>query len=267
MAARWENIDWAQRKLHLAETKTDELPRLPEWPQSQLLAAEKELLGFYVTGHPLTPFAPLLQSFCLHTSITAKEVPARTLTRLGGLVSAIQQGVSKKSNKPYAMVTIEDLEGSVSMLVMNENYDKYRQLLTPNAALLVIGEINNEEGKPKIFPQEIMLLEDAPKKYTKQVHLRLQSVHLTPEKLVQVHQLITAHPGKCPLFLCFRQPSGEVVFIEANEHFFVAPSHALQQAVDELLGEDTYYAKVDTSLPERQQRRWERKPENGENGD
>ena len=250
-----------------AETKADELPRLPEWPQSQLLAAEKELLGFYVTGHPLTPFAPLLQSYCLHTSVTAKEVPARTLTRLGGLVSAIQQGVSKKSNKPYAMVTIEDLEGSVSMLVMNENYDKYRQLLTPNAALLVIGEVNNSEDKPKIFPQEIMPLEDAPKKYTRQVHLHLQSAHLTLEQLTQIHQLVMAHPGKCPLLLCFRQSSGELVYIEPNEHFSVAPSRALQQAVDELLGEGSYYAKIDTTLPERAQRRWEGKPKNGGGGE
>ena len=250
-----------------AETKTDELPRLPEWPQSQLLAAEKELLGFYVTGHPLTPYAPLLQSYCLHNSVTAKEAPARTLTRIGGLVSAIQQGVSKKSNKPYAMVTIEDLEGSVSMLVMNENYDKYRPLLVPNAALLIIGEVNNAEDKPKIFPQEIMLLEDAPKKYTRQIHFHLQAAHLTSEKLAQLHQLVAAHPGRCPLLLCFRQASGTLVYIQPNEHFFVAPSRALQQAVDDLLGEDTYYAKVDNSLPERAQRRWEGKPKNGGGGD
>ncbi|MBI5386303.1 MAG: DNA polymerase III subunit alpha [Verrucomicrobia bacterium] len=246
-----------------AEKKLDALPRLAEWPQSQLLAAEKELLGFYVTGHPLTPFAPLLEKYCLHNSVTAKEVPPRTLTRVGGMISAVQQGVSKKSNKPYAMVTIEDLEGSMSMLVMNENYDKYRPLLTPNAALLVIGEVNNAEDKPKIFPQEIMLLEDAPKKFTRQVHLRLQAVHLTPEKLEPIHQLIAAHPGKCPLFLCFRQPGGEMVFVQANDHFSVTPSAALQQAVDALLGDDTYYAKVDASLPERAPRRWERKPENG----
>ena len=150
---------------------------------------------------------------------------------------------------------------------MNENYDKYRQLLTPNAALLVIGEVNNSEDKPKIFPQEIMPLEDAPKKYTRQVHLHLQSAHLTLEQLTQIHQLVMAHPGKCPLLLCFRQSSGELVYIEPNEHFSVAPSRALQQAVDELLGEGSYYAKIDTTLPERAQRRWEGKPKNGGGGE
>jgi len=60
------------------------------------------------------------------------------------------------------------------------------------------------------------------------------------------------------------RPTGEVIFIEPNERFSVTPSQQLQQAADGQFGEETYYVKVDTSLPERQQRRWERKPENGE---
>jgi DNA polymerase III subunit alpha len=232
--------------------------KMPEWPEHELLAAEKELLGFYVTGHPLTPFVPLLEKFALTNSITAAQLPSRTVTRIGGLISAINQGISKKSNKPYAMVTIEDLEGSVTMLCMNENYDKYRELLVLNKAILVVGEVNNGEDKPKLFPQEIMLLEDAPKKFTKQVHFRLQMAHLTPEKLEAARKLAQAHPGKCPLFLCLIKPSGEICFIETHEKFFVAPSVQLQKAVDEIFGEDTYYAKADTTVPERPQRRWER---------
>src|SRR5438105_1391888 len=118
---------------------------LPEWPQHELLAAEKELLGFYVTGHPLTPYAPLLEKFALSNSITAAQLANRSLTRIGGLISTVQQGISKKSNKPYAMVTLEDLEGSIPMLCMNENYDKYRELIVPNKAVLVVGEISNGE--------------------------------------------------------------------------------------------------------------------------
>jgi DNA polymerase III alpha subunit len=144
---------------------------------------------------------------------------------------------------------------------MNENYDKYRELLVPNKAILVIGEVNNGEEKPKIFPQEIMPLEDAPRRFTRQVHLRLHTAHLTFEHLQSVQQLVAAHPGKCPLFLCFKRPTGEVVFVETHEKFFVTASQKLQQAADELFGEETYYAKVDTSVPERQRRSWERRPE------
>ncbi|HAM70187.1 MAG TPA: DNA polymerase III subunit alpha, partial [Verrucomicrobiales bacterium] len=67
----------------------DAAATLPEWPQHELLAAEKELLGFYVTGHPLTPFADLLERYCLHNSITVRELPPRSLTRLGGMISVV----------------------------------------------------------------------------------------------------------------------------------------------------------------------------------
>jgi DNA polymerase-3 subunit alpha len=244
-----------------APQTVEKAPQLPEWPQHELLAHEKELLGFYVTGHPLTPFAPLLERYCLHNSVTARALPPRTMTRVGGMIGAVQQGFSKKNGKPYAMVTLEDLEGTMSMLLMNENYEKFRELLVPTKALIIVGEVNNDEDKPKLFPQEIFPLEDAPRKYTKQVHLRLRFEKLLPERLAAACEMAQAHPGKCPLFLCILRMGFEPLLIQANDRFCVQPSASLQQAVDGLFGEDTYYAKVDTSLPERARRAWERKSE------
>ncbi len=251
------------------EEKTPPMPEtisnLPEWPQHELLTHEKELLGFYVTGHPLTPFAPILEKYCLANTAKLAELPNRSLTRIGGMIAAAQHGFSKKSGKPYSMVTLEDLEGSVQLLVMNE-HEKFRPLLEVNKAILVIGEVSTGEDKPKIFPQEIMPLADAPKKYTKQVHLRLNTAHLKPEDLTNIGQLLAAHPGKCPVFLCLMLPGGETVFVQAHERFGITPSLELEHAVNKMVGEKTYYAKVDTSLPERQKRSWEKKAEKTDNG-
>jgi DNA polymerase-3 subunit alpha len=212
------------------------ISKLEEWPQHELLAAEKELLGFYVTGHPLTPYAPILEKYALATTATLAGLPNRSVTRIGGLVAAVQHGISKKNGKPYAMLTLEDLEGSVQVLCMNENYDKYRELFQPNAALLVVGEVNTGDEKPKIFPQEIMPLGDAPKKYTKQVHFRLHTAHLKPEDMNAVHDLASAHRGRCPLLLCFKRPTGEVIFMDTHERFSVTPGLPLQKAADERFG-------------------------------
>jgi DNA polymerase III subunit alpha len=241
------------------------ISNLPEWPQHELLAHEKELLGFYVTGHPLTPLVPLLEKYSLTNTAKLAELPNRTLTRIGGMIAVATHAFSKKSGKPYSMVTLEDLDGSVQLLVMND-YDKFRPLLEANKAILVIGEVSTGEDKPKIFPQEIMPLTDAPKKYTKQIHLRLNSVHLTAENLAAIRDLISAHVGKCPVFLCFLQPGGGMVFIETHERFGVTPSLELEHAVNKMLGEKTYYAKVDTSLPEKARRSWEKKT-NGNGND
>ena len=239
----------------------ESMPRLPEWPQHELLAHEKELLGFYVTGHPLTPYAPLIEKYCLHTTAALAQLPNRSMTRIGGLIATVQNGVSKKSGKPYVLVTLEDLEGSVQVLCMNENFEKYRDLLAPARAILVVGEVTTGDDKPKIFPQEILPLEEAPRKYTKQVHLRLHTAHITPDQLDLIREIVGGFPGKCPLFLCFKRPAGELIFVETHERYFVAPSIELQKAVDGMFGEETYYAKVDTAAPERPARRWERKPE------
>ena len=112
-----------------------------------------------------------------------------------------------------------------------------------------------------------MPLEDAPRKYTKQVHLRLQMAHLQPDDLAKVAELIAAHPGKCPLFLCFMRPEGGTIFIETHEKFFVTPALDLEHAANRLFGDQTYYAKIDTSLPEKARRSWERKPSNGGGGE
>jgi DNA polymerase III subunit alpha len=241
------------------------LPSLAEWPQSEILAHEKELLGFYVTGHPLTPCVPILEQYGLSTTATVGQLPNRSLTRIGGMISAVQQGVSRKSGQPYALATLEDLEGSIQLLCLNENYEKYRSLLNVNQTVLVVGEIALGDDRPKLFPQEIIPLEQAPARYTRQVHLRLQTAQLSPDRIETIRDITARFPGRCPLFLCFRQPSGPVIFVEAHERFGVAPSMDLQKALTDALGPEVYYPKVDVALPDRQPRRWARK--NGESAE
>ena len=241
-----------------ASPMPEAVSNLSEWPQHELLANEKELLGFYVTGHPLTPLAPLLQKYCLHTTATLAEAPNRGMTRIGGMIAAVNHGISKKSSKPYAMVTLEDLEGSVQLLVMND-YEKFRPLLEVNKAILVVGEVSTGEDKPKIFPQEIMPLEEAAKKYTKQVHFRLPMAHLQPDDMLKAQTVVATHAGKCPLFLCFLRPEGGSVFIETHSRFGVTPSLELEQEVNRQFGSQVYYAVVDKNLPEKPRRVWEKK--------
>ncbi len=246
-------------------SQPEKMIRLEEWPLADRLAAEKELIGFYVTGHPLNPFLPLLQTYGTVTSATAAALANRTMVRLGGMISVVQQGISKKSNKPYAMVTVEDIEGSVQLLCMNENYDKYRELLTVGKVILVTGEVNTGEDKAKIFPSEIILLEDAPKKFAKQFYVLIPLDGLQTEHLHDLASIVLANPGKCPLFLCFRDAQGAKIFVETNERFKVSPSLALIESILALFGPGSVHVKADTTLPAKMQRKWEKRP--SDNGD
>ena len=253
--------------LEANEPEEEEIPaglrNLPEWPDAEKLAYEKELLGFYVSGHPLEPFLNITNSYCTHQVGELKELPGRTIVRVAGLISEVRRGISRKTDKPYCIATVEDLETEFGVLCVNENYDKFNHLIEVNKPLMFIGEVNNTEDVPKIFPQEIFPIDEAPKRFTKQVHLRLKVESLQPTSMDGVRELAEAHPGSTPLLLCLRQPDGASVFVEANDNFNVAPSRDFQSAANERFGADTYYAKVDMALPE-PQRRFKRRESNGD---
>src|SRR5207245_9074768 len=95
-----------------AASATEPSSKLPEWPQSQLLAAEKELLGFYVTGHPLTPYAPILEKYALANTTGVAQIANRHATRGGGLITAAQQGNSMKPKHTSATSARENMAGA-----------------------------------------------------------------------------------------------------------------------------------------------------------
>lgn len=244
----------------------DNQPVLSEWPIADKLAHEKELLGFYVSGHPLDPYQRLLGRYVVHRISDLAELENRSMARIGGLISAVQAGTSKKSGKPYAMVTVEDLTGSVQLLAMNESYDKYRELFQVNQAVVVTGEVSTGEDRPKIFPTEVLSLEDAPRRLTRQVHFRLEARAFDPVQLEALKALAEQNPGRTPLFLCIRMPGGETVYIEPSDRFNVTPTIELEDAINALCGPDSYSASGDKTLPEKAARRWKTGKGNG-NGD
>jgi len=250
--------------LEADKPEAEEIPaglrNLTEWPDAEKLAYEKELLGFYVSGHPLEPYLKTLENYCTHTIEELKELPPRTITRVGGLVSEVRRGISKKTDKPYCIATVEDQNNEFGVLCVNENYEKFNHLIELNKPLMFIGEANNTEDVPKIFPQEVFPIDEAPGRYTKQVHLRLKVESMNPEAMVKVRELAEAHPGNRPLLLCLRQSGGESVFMETSDNFNVKPGMDFQSAANERFGEDTYYAKVDMELPEPQRRYKKRTP-------
>ena len=94
--------------------------------------------------------------------------------------------------------------------------------------------------------------------------MRLNSSKVEPAKMEEVFGVTTSHPGRCPLYFCFKQEDGRLA-VESGEKHYVKPSERLRDEVNDLLGQaGSYYAKVDTSLPDPPKRRWQKKESNGE---
>jgi len=235
-----------------------------EWSASQMLAFEKELLGFYVSGHPLSQYAEVLRRYELTSTARLPELQDGQMIRLGGIVAKLQPKLTKQG-KPMAALTLEDLDGSVEVLVFPETYAKYAPQLQADAALFVSGTVNLREDKPKLFAEQIIPLADVPQKFTKAVHIRLPAETTSADALDKVHAVLTAHKGGTPVLFCFMYDDGKCVFLETHEQFAVTPSDTLVQELEAILGEDTVWLKVDTekltAITQSPPRRsWERKP-------
>jgi DNA polymerase-3 subunit alpha len=209
----------------------------------------------------------MLERYSLHTVEGLAELPNRGVARIGGLVTAVQDGVSKKTGKRYAMITLEDLTGSVQILAMNESYDKYHGLFSANTPLLVTGEVSTGEDKPKIFPMEVMKLDDAPMKYTKKVYLHLKAQDLNRSRLETARGVAESHRGTIPLYLVIQMPGGEQAYLETNERYSISPSPSFEKAIDEVFGMGAFRPISDRTLPERPARKWEKKSGGGGDGE
>lgn len=220
-------------------------PAEVEWSPSEMLAFEKELLGFYVTGHPLSQHAPILRRYELACTSHLAQLQDGQMTRIGGIVSKLMPKTTKQG-KPMAVLTLEDLDGSVEVVVFPETYSKYAANLRADAAIFVCGMVNLREDKPKIVAEQIIPLQEVPQRFTKAMHIRLPAATTQEALLSRVHDLLRAHKGNCPVLFCFIYPDGRLVFLEAHERFSVVPSERLVRELEALLGEDAVWLKVDT---------------------
>jgi DNA polymerase-3 subunit alpha len=231
-------------------------PHVPEWPASQRLAFEKELLGFYVTGHPLAQHGDILERYELTPTSKALELTDRQMVRAGGIVTALRNTVTKAEQKPMASFILEDMEGSIEVVAFPDCYAKYGKHLQTDAAVYVCGSMNSRDEKPKIAAQEILPIQEVRVRQTKQVHVRLQAAHTTEATLQELSAVLEKHGGRTPVLLVIEYPSGELVFLDTNQHFCIAPTAEFIREIEALLGEETVFVKADTAMPKPERRQF-----------
>jgi DNA polymerase-3 subunit alpha len=164
--------------------------------------------------------------------------------RLGGIINKLTPKTTKQG-KPMAIVTLEDLDGSVEVLVFPETYARCAANLKAGAAVFLSGTINLREDKPKVVADQILPLEEVPKRFTKAVHIRLSAGTVEGTVLPRLQEVLHAHKGSVPVLFCFIYPDGKLVFLEAHEHFSVSPTQQFVNDIEAILGEDSVWLKVD----------------------
>ncbi|MGH9326362.1 MAG: DNA polymerase III subunit alpha [Terriglobia bacterium] len=186
--------------------KSISLPDVPEWTESEKLAGEKEMLGYYITGHPLEKYRDALASLTRYDSVSLEDVAQEATVSLGGILTMVRIRPSRKGDL-WASATLEDLRGTIELLVFPQTLQQFQSLLKPDAVVLVRGRLRQEEGaQPKIVVNEVQPIESAAGKANAEVRIRL-NLGESPEKLLErLEGMLGAHPGQNPVTFELTQP-------------------------------------------------------------
>ena len=161
------------------ETGSTDLPDVPPWDERERLAKEKEVLGFYLSSHPLAEHEKTLAAYCSHTTVEAAELKHRAEVMLGGMLSAIKFAHTKnpKPGSPsrYAMFDLEDTEGMIRCIVWPDQFVNYEELIKPDAIVVVRGAVDKRPGSEEanLIVNEIIPLEDLASRCTRGVMIRV----------------------------------------------------------------------------------------------
>ncbi|MGH9750837.1 MAG: DNA polymerase III subunit alpha [Candidatus Polarisedimenticolia bacterium] len=206
-----------------------------EWPERELLAHEKETLGFYLKGHPLRDHAARLGSLVTHTTATLRSLRQPRKVTLAGMVTALKKRRTRKGD-PMAVFHLEDLEGTVEVVVFPETYAQHRSLLEEDAALLVGGTAEIAEEQRRILAESLLPLDQAEEKRARALVIALPAGVVEPERLVRVRDLLKERPGPCDVFLEVTRPASFRATLRAGGALRVSPSHELTLALEGILG-------------------------------
>jgi DNA polymerase-3 subunit alpha len=230
-------------------------PAVPEWEQRELLSYEKELLGFYVTGHPTDQFADLIQTFQIETIAELSVLADGIGTRVGGIVSHLEIKRSKRDNRPWAILTLESREADVECMIFSDRYAECAEILKADALVFVEGTLGRrEEESAKLMTERVVPLEQAPELYTAALHIRLRQKAITRAIVEQLASLCRAHAGAIPVTLCLICDSGDIAFVQAAG-LTVSNTAALRAGLRRLLGDECLLEKANLTRPKSKERR------------
>ncbi len=207
----------------------DRLPEIEDFSVKERLTLEKEMLGLYISGHPLEQYRPFLERMQRVTACA--ELPeagdGRQVT-VGGIVAAVRSIYTKKG-KPMAFVKLEDLTGSVEVVVFSDLYERESGLFKEDSLVLIRGKTDlKEEEEAKIIAESVTPLPREPR----QLCLLIKPAH-GPDTLAELKRILSSGEGEIPVSLYFVREK-KVIFLP--EEYWVSDLQSCRQRLERLLG-------------------------------
>jgi DNA polymerase III subunit alpha len=211
------------------------LPELPEWDEKLLLGFEKEALGFFITGHPLSRYAADIKRFTAIDTASLADLPDKSDVRICGIVAGLKENITKKGDR-MGFVMLEDLIGSVEVVVFPDTYGKVVEYLKSDLPLMVSGTVDVGEKSTKIKATDIVPLREMTERETRRVWFTLTTDGLERDRLESLKEIIGRYRGNCRAYLRFVIPGECSATINLPDSCMVAASEDLSLEVQGLFG-------------------------------
>jgi len=227
-------FDQSMNESGLKKTENN-LPHVKEWAEPQLLAFEKDMLGFYVSGHPLARYAKQLKRFVSCSTSSLHEHKDQDIIKIVGLIVKIKLTVTRAKQEKMAILKIEDLEGSIEALVFPRAFNKINSYIQPNSIVHIRGVLDLKQDTPKIIVEDMFPFEKIYKLITG-MNINLSGIR---ENIFDsLKTLLGDYRGNIPVYLRLDTPAKSRVQLVVGEGLYVSPNEKLIQDLDELLGEE-----------------------------
>jgi DNA polymerase-3 subunit alpha len=207
----------------------------PEWEKMMLLGYEREMLGLYVSDHPLLGVEHILRSVADFSISQISEVSHDQIITIGGLITQIQRKVSKQGT-PWAIVTVEDLDGAVDVLFFSNAYANHGVNLVEDRIVAIRGRVDKREEQPRISALDLTLpdLKQIP---TGPLVISMEMSRCTPPVIDRMNEILRSHPGGREVHL--RLVDGEKkTVLKLDEGLKVTSSPSLSADLKTVLGPD-----------------------------
>ena len=249
----------AARKAHTAAHTNG----IVDFPPRERLNYEKELLGFYVTGHPLDEYGIDLAAFQLHTVVRLLGIQDEIDTRVCGLITKVDIRTTQKDKKPWARVTFEDLTGALEVLVFPDNYAALPRPLNAGDVVVIGGQLDRRDDQPKLRASQVLWLPEAHEQLLRELvlHLPLED-WLDAGRWAQLRELVMDAPGPIKLRLvCSRRAEAGPAQIELApaDHYGVAWTPEFRRKLEAFLKGARYELRATTQITRPRRKTWPQK--------
>ena len=215
------------------ELEKPSLPDAAEWSETEQLARERELIGFYLSSHPLSRYAQDLKFFAVPLGEIGGDDESG-LVRVAGIVTRVQQSTDRRG-QAIAFVTLEDLGGTADVVFFSDAYTAFKEMIEPDQVVLVEARVSRRNGGLSMQAESVMPLAVARDRLTKAVNLSLPFEEVADELLDQLRSLCDEHAGGCELLIHLKN-GGHKDAVVRSRSIRVSPSDDLLLAFERLGG-------------------------------